>query len=196
MQLYDHGTWSLYEPDSLPVSLPPGLSALFCRSDTTGDDWYQFRQQHGVSDESVKLVCHLEENAWVVKVATVDQGKVFPEDRRLVELYDGDLDTPQESYGGMVYRPETNDLIRMPPKPASIPATASKLGLRRVFVEQGNWSQVKALIAADPDTQEEWDLAVEIKRTDPLTLELITAMSLQPAEVDAILIRAKQLTEV
>ncbi|WP_316205988.1 hypothetical protein [Bradyrhizobium sp. SZCCHNR3058] len=79
--------------------------------------------------------------------------------------------------------------------PVIVPALATKLGLRRVFVEQGRWDQVKAMIAANPDTQEEWDLAIEIKRTDPLAEGLIAAMKLEPADVDAILVRAKQLTD-
>ncbi|WP_316201621.1 MULTISPECIES: hypothetical protein [unclassified Bradyrhizobium] len=83
--------------------------------------------------------------------------------------------------------------IREPP--VIVPASASKLGLRRVFVEQGRWDQVKAMIAVNPDTQEEWDLAIEIKRTDPLAERLIAAMKLEPADVDAILVRAKQLTD-
>jgi hypothetical protein len=84
------------------------------------------------------------------------------------------------------------------PDPAPVPArviptSATKLGLRRVFVEQGRWDQVKALIAADPDVQEEWDLATEIKRADPLVRGLIVALRLSDPDIEAIMIRAQEL---
>ena len=79
------------------------------------------------------------------------------------------------------------------PPPLPVPTSASKLGLKRALAEIGLWDQVKAAIAADPDAQEEWDLAVEIRRTDPLVQMMIDAMGLTPEQVDAILIRANEL---
>lgn len=74
-----------------------------------------------------------------------------------------------------------------------VPASASKLGIKRALAEVGLWEQAKAAIAGDPDAQEEWDLAIEIRRTDPLTQALIDVMALTPEQVDAILIRANEL---
>ena len=76
-------------------------------------------------------------------------------------------------------------------------ALATTLALTAVsgtaLAEIGLWDQVKAAIAADPDIQEEWELAVEIRRTDPLVQMMIDAIGLTPEQVDAILIRANEL---
>ena len=74
-----------------------------------------------------------------------------------------------------------------------MPTSASKLGLKRALAEVGLWDQVRSAIAADPDVQEEWGLAVEIRRTDPLVQMMIDAMGLTPEQADAILIRANEL---
>ena len=79
------------------------------------------------------------------------------------------------------------------PPPLPVPTSASKLGLKRALAEIGLWDQVKAAIAADPDIQEEWDLAIEIRRTDPLVQMMIDAIGLTPEQADAILIRANEL---
>lgn len=76
---------------------------------------------------------------------------------------------------------------------APVPVSASKLGLKRALSELGIWDQVKASIASDPDVQEEWSLAVEIRRTDPLVQMMIDSMSLTEEQVDNILIRANEL---
>ena len=79
------------------------------------------------------------------------------------------------------------------PPPLPVPTSASKLGLKRALAEIGLWDQVKAAIATDPDVQEEWELAVEIRRTDPLVQMMIDAIGLTPEQADAILIRANEL---
>ncbi|MCK1543442.1 hypothetical protein IVB12_16110 [Bradyrhizobium sp. 179] len=79
-----------------------------------------------------------------------------------------------------------------PPAP-TVPTSCTKLGLKRAFDELGQWATVKAAIAADPDTQEEWDLAIEIKRTDSLVQGMIAALSLTSEQVDNLLIRANAL---
>ena len=78
------------------------------------------------------------------------------------------------------------------PAPA-VPSSASKLGLKRALVEQGRWDMVKAAIAADADRQEEWDLATEIRRSDPITRGVIALLNLSADQVDALLIRATAL---
>ncbi|MEH2513931.1 hypothetical protein V1291_005285 [Nitrobacteraceae bacterium AZCC 1564] len=80
------------------------------------------------------------------------------------------------------------------PLPASaLPKTATKLGLKRAFDELGMWDRVKAVIAADSEAQEEWGLALEIKRSDPLTQKLIAVLQLPTETVDHIIIRANEL---
>ncbi|BEV47346.1 hypothetical protein [Afipia carboxidovorans] len=91
--------------------------------------------------------------------------------------------------GEWVYVPPPEPEPETPP----IPDSASKLGLKRALDEIGLWQTVKAAIAADPDAQEEWDLAVEVKRTDPITQRLIAALSLSSEQVDALILRANEL---
>jgi hypothetical protein len=191
MTIYDHGAWSLYVPAVWPEGLPTNI--IFVKSDVNGEDWYAYVRDGNVSQESVKLVCFNEGGRWIVRIATVDASRLFPEGRRVIELYDGDLDNPQATYEGMQYDPASNSLVEAAPLTV-VPTSASKLGLKRALAELGLWETAKAMISADPATQEEWDLAMEIKRTDPLTRGLIAAMSLTPAQVDHILIRAKELT--
>ena len=86
-----------------------------------------------------------------------------------------------------------------PASPA--PLSITKLGLKRALAETGplavfpdpEWAAVKALIASDPEVQEEWDLATEIQRADPLVAGMIAARGYAPEKVDAIMIRATQL---
>ncbi len=74
-----------------------------------------------------------------------------------------------------------------------VPSSCTKLGLKRAFDELGQWAAVKAAIASNPDTQEEWDLAVEIKRSDSLVEGMISALGLTESQVDNLLIRANAL---
>jgi hypothetical protein len=77
--------------------------------------------------------------------------------------------------------------------PAPVPTSCTKLGLKRAFDELGQWANVKAAIASNANAQEEWDLATEIKRVDPLVQGVIAALGLTEAQVDNLLIRATAL---
>jgi hypothetical protein len=81
------------------------------------------------------------------------------------------------------------------PAPPFVPTSASKLGLKRAFAELGMWEQVKAALAANEDAQEEWDLAIEIKRTDAIVQAFIVIFELTAEQVDQLLIRAALLTQ-
>ncbi len=50
-----------------------------------------------------------------------------------------------------------------------IPISASKLGLKPAQTEIGQWEAVKAALGVNPAAQEEWGLAVEVRRNDPVT---------------------------
>ncbi|SEB99975.1 hypothetical protein [Bradyrhizobium erythrophlei] len=78
-----------------------------------------------------------------------------------------------------------------PPPP--VPVSCTKLGLKRAFDELGTWATVRAAIANDANVQEEWDLATEVRRADPLVQHMITTMSLTDQQVDNLLIRANAL---
>jgi hypothetical protein len=188
--IVSHGTWATYVPDPWPLGLPNNIA--FCQSDTDGTDWYQF-QTSGVSQESVKMVCMKDTaNQWRVVIATVDASRLFPENKLLIEVYDGDLNDPQATYGQMVYDEVANTLAVAPP-PVIVPTTASKLGLKRALTETSQWLTVKAWLAADEDRQDDWDLAVSLSRTDPLIQGMIALLSLTSAQADSIFVRAKAL---
>lgn len=79
------------------------------------------------------------------------------------------------------------------PPPVPVPPSATRLGLMRALKEIGQWDAVKAALAANPEVQEEWDVAIEVKRTDPITQGMIAQMGLTEEQVDALLIRARDL---
>jgi hypothetical protein len=78
---------------------------------------------------------------------------------------------------------------------APIPMSATKLGLKRAFSELGQWDNVKAALASNPAAQEEWDLAISVNRSDPITQGMITALGLTEDQVDALLVRANILVQ-
>ncbi|MDI4231462.1 hypothetical protein OZ411_01365 [Bradyrhizobium sp. Arg237L] len=80
----------------------------------------------------------------------------------------------------------------VPPAP-HVPESCTKLGLKRAFDELGQWPAIKAAISANPAAQEEWDLAVEIRRTDPIVQGMISAVGLTAEQVDNLLLRADAL---
>lgn len=78
-------------------------------------------------------------------------------------------------------------------EPVPVPQSASKLGLMRALREIDLWETAKAAVASDPDVQEQWDLAIEIKRSDPLTAGIVATLALTDQQVDQLLIRAAEL---
>lgn len=80
-----------------------------------------------------------------------------------------------------------------PAPPPTVPAGASKLGLKRALAERGEWVAVRAALASDPDLAEDWALATEIRRADPLVQAMIAARGYSEEEVDALLIRSAEL---
>lgn len=87
------------------------------------------------------------------------------------------------------------------PPPVPIPASCSRLGLKRALNETGpnavfaspEWPAVSAAIDADPEMKDDWDLATVIRREDPLVEKVIAARGYDAAIVDKILIRANAL---
>jgi hypothetical protein len=73
------------------------------------------------------------------------------------------------------------------------PTSCTKLGLKRAFDELGQWTTIRTAIESNANTQEEWDLATEIKRTDSLVQGMISSLQLTPEQVDNLLIRANAL---
>jgi hypothetical protein len=198
MNIVSHGTWSLYVPAPWPAAYPTNI--VFCKSDADSTDWYAFQTARGLSDESVKLVLWPDASGrMIVQVATVEGSRLFPAGCLVLELYDAyDMTDPtspdpQTVYAGKMYDATANALTDAPAV-VVVPATVTKLGLKRAFDKLGQWDQVKAAITADPKTLEEWDLATEIKRTDPLTQGIIAALNFTSDQVDNLILRAHALT--
>lgn len=74
-----------------------------------------------------------------------------------------------------------------------LPDSATKLGLKRAMVEVGRWEQVRAMIASDPAIAEDWALAVEIRRDDPIFGAFVASGSFTNEDVDAVFRRAVEI---
>lgn len=64
------------------------------------------------------------------------------------------------------------------------PAVVTKLGLKRAF--GSDWPGVRAALQAHDDMREEWDLAIEIARADPMVAALGEVLGLSGPEIDRI----------
>jgi hypothetical protein len=65
----------------------------------------------------------------------------------------------------------------LPPPPP--PSSCSKLGLMRAFKARGLWETVRAMIASNADMAEEWALAIEIQKSDPLIQVALAGLAQQ-----------------
>lgn len=77
-------------------------------------------------------------------------------------------------------------------------SSCSKLGLKRAFDEKGLWPTVRYMISSSADMQEEWDLAVQIRISDPLIKTAVAALAqqgiaLSDADLQALVNRANAL---
>jgi hypothetical protein len=191
VNIIEHGTWSSYRPDPHPEGFPD--NAMFCKSDLSGSDWYRFRSDPlSLQEGTVKLLLSNESGKWIVVVADRDSSRLFPQARRLIEVQDSDTGDMKGKYVGKLYAEDVRAFTD-PIAPDIIPRIASKLGLKRALSEIGLWEAVKSAIASDPQIEEEWGLAVEIIRTDPLTQHIIARLALSNEQVDSLILRAKAL---
>lgn len=80
---------------------------------------------------------------------------------------------------------------------APVPVRVSKLGLRRALKEAGLLDTFNAALAgADEDTREEYALAQDLVRTDPLVVAFIGGLKeITPAQIDELFRRAEVLVQ-
>lgn len=68
-----------------------------------------------------------------------------------------------------------------------IPATVTKLQLKKALQNIDKWSDMKtALKTLTEDEQEDWELAVEVARADPLVAQIGAALGLDSAALDVL----------
>jgi len=184
MTIYDHGTWSLYSIVDFPGYAP--MNAMFCRNDESKVDWYAYLKDRNLSDESVKLVCFHEGGNWIVKIATVDGGRLFPQRARLLELYDGDLDDPRAAYVGKMYDPSTNTLIEapLPPQPKLVASASQvRLALNQLGLRQAIEGYVDG---ASIEVKDSWEYSTQFEEDHPFILAGKAALGIGDEQVRAI----------
>jgi hypothetical protein len=82
----------------------------------------------------------------------------------------------------------------IPPRPEPVPRIVSKLQLRNAARKSNRWAFIKASIAAaDEDTREGWELAIEIHRDNPLVNVLAAAAGWSSDEVDELFRLAERM---
>ncbi len=141
MNIINHGMWARYVPESPPEGFPE--NTMFCRRDTDAIDWYEFMKGSPFQDGSVKMTVLGD----IVQAATFDASWLFPQSCTLLEVAGYEGGDPQADFGAKRYDPDTGAFSDPPPV---VPSKASKLGIKRALDEIGQWSAVKAAIAAKP----------------------------------------------
>ena len=112
MAIVDHGFWVKYIPLQHPEDAPRG--AAFCRRESDGHDWYEYvnvdaarmndvhkGRKKQFAPATVKCVVEMpdtpkgrsKEDA-IIRVAAVDETRLFPQDCQLIELTD--VERPQD----------------------------------------------------------------------------------------------------
>jgi hypothetical protein len=199
----DHGTWSPYTPDPLPEwANVLGGAVAFLRSDAGGVDWYDYRNKPNVFQPGSVLAHTLKDGASgreTVKAVFRDPSMAFPAGQRLIEISGADPDGDPLA----LFEEKTFDPVALtfsaPAGPTTPMATScSRLGLKRAFEERGLWETVRAMIASDKDMSEDWNLATQIRITDPIVAKARAGLAqqrigLSDADVQALVTRANQL---
>ncbi|MCA1458102.1 hypothetical protein I6F35_33755 [Bradyrhizobium sp. BRP22] len=189
LNIIEHGTWARYVPNVLPPEAPAG--AMFCKRESDGQDWYEY--VHGGAVFAPNAITATVDIDGRVQAVTREADRLFPQSCLLIEILgDNETGDVQAAYGGKLYDPVAGTLSTFTP-PAVVPESCTKLGLKRAFEELGMWQQIKAAIAADPEAQEEWDLCIEVRRSDRIVQRMIAELQFATEQVDDLLIRANQL---
>lgn len=97
----------------------------------------------------------------------------------------GFIEAPAEVLPGYLYDGVT--FTAPPPPSAPVPDRITKLQAKRALTSVGLYDQFKAAISdpgTDADTREDYELAVELQRTDPLVVQFGTALGLDDSALD------------
>ena len=192
------GFWTPYTPDTIPDGFPPG--AVFLQN-ATGEDWYAKRRELIANpiDGAVYMTAIPFRGGPGLFTQAIqrDLSMVFPANSMLVRVLGVDPADPKPwaALEQQIFDPRTLTLSAPPP---ILPTSCSKLGLKRAFDEKGLWSSVRTMIASQPDMQEDWDLAVELRISDPIVQKAVAGLAflgiaLTPDDVQALVTRANEL---
>lgn len=194
----DLGFWKPYSSDTETVpglSLAPGMKVLFARQEGTDLDWYGYLTELVAEWPVGGLLMTMTREAddsLTVQGVFRDPTMAFPSNMRvfIVEGHDVDDPKPWKAFEQKVYDPVAQTFAE---RATPVPGSCSKLGLKRALAEIGEWETVRGALATNPDLYEDWELATEIKRTDPLVQAMIAQRGYTDAQVDQLLVRANAL---
>lgn len=103
MKIIDHGTWSKYTPKKGHPDAP--VNTMYCRRDSDEIDWYEYQKKFDINT----IKCTVFEN--VIQAVTRDASAMFPQNCRVIEIFDIDTPKPHDVYSGKEYDPKTNTLV-------------------------------------------------------------------------------------
>ncbi|MEM8698938.1 MAG: hypothetical protein AAGF44_07175 [Pseudomonadota bacterium] len=110
------------------------------------------------------------------------------------------MDLDEQQYAAVVENPNAwrvidNQLVENPNLgQAVIPRQVTKLQLKRALTASGQWATFKTILASDPEAQEDWDLAVYIRREDPAVIAMAEAACVtDPSDIDMFFVAARSI---
>jgi hypothetical protein len=174
----DHGTFAIYTPD-LPEDHPfTAMKVLFAKNEQ-GQDWYDLAQT--LTGRTYLLL----NEERVITVATNDAERLFPNQRRLVEV---DYVESPDYLAGKVFT-ETGEFVARPPRRVT---RISKAQGKLALLDAGLLDQVEAVIAAHPyaamriwySDANDWD------RESPYVEALGLELGLDEKKIDDLFLKA------
>lgn len=101
----NHGSWKLYKPAFGHPDAPP--NTLYACNES-GADWYSYLAGDYFEEDSVKMMCILRDEGYVVMAATFNEDELFPAGQMVLEVTDYSGDDPQGYFGGKIYDKDTD----------------------------------------------------------------------------------------
>lgn len=75
----------------------------------------------------------------------------------------------------------------------AVPKTVSKVQAMKALKAAQLWESFKTALASDVDTQDEWELALELQREHPFVIGLASVLALSEPQLDELFIQAATL---
>ena len=120
MSIIEHGKWTLYAPDDALLErrkLTRQHGVVFSKSETTQQDWYDFRD--AFTSGNVLVTISQQMDGMITGAANINPNFVFPDNGWVIEITDYAGSDPQADFGNKIYDPEeqtfTDRPIMQPP---------------------------------------------------------------------------------